>query len=85
MSLFGAVVKKGIKEIAIVAWKAIASEYLKKLYKSVPRQMAAVVTSKGAHTKYQWFYERFVSIFALKNELILRVKIYWRRLKNESH
>ena len=35
-----------------MVWMVITLEYLKKLYKILPRQMAGVVQSKGPHTKY---------------------------------
>jgi len=38
--------------MARMVWKPISQEYLEKLYKSLPQQMAAVIQSKGAHTKY---------------------------------
>ena len=44
--------KQGLKKIARRVWNAITPEYLEKLYESLPRRMAAVIASKGAHTKY---------------------------------
>ena len=35
-------------------WKAFTPEYLEQLYKSHPKQMAALIQSKGAYTNYQW-------------------------------
>ena len=44
--------KQGLKKIARRVWNTITPEYLEKLYESLPRRMAAVIASKGAHTKY---------------------------------
>ena len=33
-------------------WRAITPEYLKNLYESMPRRMAAVIAAGGRHTKY---------------------------------
>ena len=41
-----------LKRIARKVWKGISSEYLKKIYKSMPRRMQAVIDAKGSHTKY---------------------------------
>ena len=45
------VVKEGIKEIKKKFWNAIALEYLKKLYKLLPQQMAAVIQSTESYIK----------------------------------
>ena len=44
--------KEGIKKIARKVWKAVTPEYLRQLYESMPRRMAAVIASQGGHTKY---------------------------------
>ena len=41
-----------LKRIACKVWKGISSEYLKKIYKSMPRRMQAVIDAEGSHTKY---------------------------------
>ena len=41
-----------IKKIARKIWQAFTPEYLEKLYKSLPQQMAALIQSKGAHNNY---------------------------------
>ena len=41
-----------LKRIARKVWKGILSEYLKKIYKSMPRCMQAVIDAEGSHTKY---------------------------------
>ena len=41
-----------LKRIARKVWKGISSEYLKKIYKSMPRRMQAVIDAEGSHTKY---------------------------------
>ena len=41
-----------LKRIASKVWKGISSEYLKKIYKSMPRRMQAVIDAEGSHTKY---------------------------------
>ena len=43
--------KEGIKEIAQKVWNAIAPEYLRRLYKSMPRRMVAVIASQEGDTK----------------------------------
>ena len=42
----------GLKKIAEKVWRRILSNYLKKLYESMPRRMEAVIASQGGHTKY---------------------------------
>ena len=44
--------EEGIKKIAQKVWKAVTPEYLRQLYESMPRRMAAVIASQGGHTKY---------------------------------
>ena len=41
-----------LKRIARKVWKGISSEYLKKLYQSMPRRMQSVIDAEGGHTKY---------------------------------
>ena len=42
----------GIIKVAKKVWRAITTEYLKNLYESMPRRMAAVKGAGGRHTKY---------------------------------
>ena len=44
---------EGLKRIARKVWKGVSSDYLKKLYESMPRRMQAVIDAEGGHTKYQ--------------------------------
>ena len=55
-----------------MVWMVITLEYLKKLYKILPGQMAGVVQSKGPPTAYWWLYKQFVSIFTAINELVFK-------------
>ena len=43
---------EGLKQIARKVWKGVSSDYLKKLYESMPRCMQAVIDAEGGHTKY---------------------------------
>ena len=43
---------EGLKRIARKVWKGVSSDYLKKLYESMPRRMQAVIDAEGGHTKY---------------------------------
>ena len=63
-----------------MVWKVIIEQCLKKLYKTLPRQMVAVIQSKGVHTKYQWFNDQFVSIFTSINEVILKGKDFFVKI-----
>ena len=45
-------VHAGIIKVAKKVWRAITTEYLENLYKSMPRRMAAVIAAGGRHTKY---------------------------------
>ena len=47
------VAKEEIRKIARKIWKAFTPEYLEKLYKLFPKQMAALIQSKGAHTNHR--------------------------------
>ena len=40
------------KKIANRIWKSVTSEYLEKLYESMPKRMLAVIEAQGGHTKY---------------------------------
>ena len=42
----------GIIKVTKMVWRAITPEYLKNLYESMPRRMAAVIAAGGLHTKY---------------------------------
>ena len=48
------VAKEMEKKIMRQIWKAFTPEYLEQLFKSLPKQMAALIQSKGAYTNYQW-------------------------------
>ena len=39
-----------LKKVATKVWKAITSNYLEKLYKSMPQRMAPVIAAGGGHT-----------------------------------
>ena len=41
-----------LKKVAMKVWNAITSDYLEKLYESMPQRMAAVIAAGGGHTKY---------------------------------
>ena len=43
---------EGLKRIARKVWKGVSSDYLKKLYESMPRRMQAVIDAEEGHTKY---------------------------------
>ena len=42
----------GLIKVAKKDWRTITTEYLKNLYESMPRRMAAVIAAGGRHTKY---------------------------------
>ena len=42
----------GIIKVAKKVWRAITTEYLKNLYETMPRCMAAVKAAGGRHTRY---------------------------------
>ena len=42
----------GILKFAKKVWRAITTEYLKNLYESMPRRMAAMIAAGVRHTKY---------------------------------
>ena len=46
------VAKEEVKKIARKILKAFAPENLRKLYKSIPQQMAALIQSQGTYTNY---------------------------------
>ena len=46
------VCRNGIKKIAKRLWRVITPDYLRNLYKSVPRRMATVIASEVHHDKY---------------------------------
>ena len=54
LSLFGAlspnVAKKSNKKVAKMAWEVITPKYPKKCFKTLLRQMVAVIQSNGSHT-----------------------------------
>ena len=56
-----------LKRIARKVWKGILSEYLNKIYKSMPRRMQAVIDAEGSHTKYKEWYSSF-----LCNEIVTK-------------
>ena len=69
--------KQGLKKIARRVWNAITPEYLEKLYESLPRRMAVVIASKGAHTKYWCICNRFVLVKTSINELTFQVGTFF--------
>ena len=44
--------KEGIKKLVRKVWRAVTPEYLKNIYSSMSRRMAAVIVTQGGHTKY---------------------------------
>ena len=48
----GATSMAGIIKVAKKVWRAITPEYLKNVYESIPRRMAAVIVAGDRHTKY---------------------------------
>ena len=76
--------KQGLKKIVRRVWNAITPEYLEKLYESLPRRMAAVIASKGAHTKYWCICNRFVLVKTSINELTFQVGTFFLEDSNST-
>ena len=45
-------VKRGYNKIALKVCKVVTPKYLRRLYESMPRRMAADIASQGGHTTY---------------------------------
>ena len=45
-------INRFLKKVAMKVWNAITSDYLEKLYESMPQRMVAVIAAGGGHTKY---------------------------------
>ena len=56
-----------LKKVVMKVWNAITSDYLEKLYESMPQQMAAVIAAGGGHTKY-WLIKNVIVFNILVNK-----------------
>ena len=52
-------VKKRLVQVLPLVWETIPEEFFKKLWKSIPDRVAAVLEARGGYTKY------YVALFSI--------------------